>query len=90
MGWLPADDMWFSHVIVRQTAAELKHDLAIDASGYGQPDPVAAGFSSAAAAGTLEVTDPIAVLPIVALRVAVAAVALAATRGRRTLGPPAV
>jgi hypothetical protein len=90
MGWLPADGMWFSHVIVRQPAAELRHDLAIDASGFAQPDPVAAGFSAAAATGTLEVADPLTVLPIAAMLVVVVAVAVAALRGRRTLGPPAV
>ena len=90
MGWLPADGMWFSHVVVRQTAAALRHDLAIDASGFAQPDPVAAGFSAAAATGTYEVADPLTVLPIVAVLLAVAAASLAALRGRRTLGPPAV
>jgi hypothetical protein len=90
MGWLPTDDMWFSHVIVRQTARDLRHDLAIDASGFGQPDPVAAGLSAVAATGTFEIADPLALLPIVAVLLAVAAVALAAVRGRRTLGPPAV
>jgi hypothetical protein len=82
--------MWFSHVIVRETARELRHDLAIDASGFGQPDPVAAGFSTAAAAGTLEMADPLAVLPIVGLLLAVVIASIAAMRGRRTLGPPAV
>jgi hypothetical protein len=90
MGWLPADDMWFSHVIVRQTAAALRHDLAIDASGFGQPDPVAAGFSAAAATGTFEVADPLTVLPIVAVLIAAVVVSLAAVRSRRTIGPPAV
>lgn len=90
MGWLPTEDMWFSHVIVRETARELRHDLAIDASGFGQPDPVAAGFSAAAATGVLEALDPLAVLPIVAILLAVAIAAASAARGRRTLGPPAV
>ncbi|HEX5938148.1 MAG TPA: DUF2330 domain-containing protein [Actinomycetota bacterium] len=44
MKWLPADDMWLTYIRVNETAANLKHDLAIDASGYGQPSPVAAGY----------------------------------------------
>jgi len=90
MGWLPQDGMWFSHVVVRETARELRHDLAIDASGFGQPDPVAAGFSMAAATGTIGAADPLAVLPIVALLLAVVVASIVAIRGRRTLGPPAV
>jgi Uncharacterized protein conserved in bacteria (DUF2330) len=45
MRWLPKDDMWLTYLKVNQEAGTLVHDLAIDASGFGQPDPVAAGFS---------------------------------------------
>jgi hypothetical protein len=44
MKWLPADDMWLTYIRVNETAGNLTHDLAIDASGYGQPSPVAAGY----------------------------------------------
>ena len=44
MKWLPADDMWLTYIRVNQTAGELTHDLAIDASGYGRPSPTAAGY----------------------------------------------
>jgi uncharacterized protein DUF2330 len=44
MRWLPADDMWLTYVRVNETAGNLTHDLAIDASGYGRPSPVAAGY----------------------------------------------
>lgn len=54
MRWLPEDDMWLTHLRVEAFAEDLTFDLAIDASGFGQPDPVAAGFSGAAAAGTGE------------------------------------
>jgi hypothetical protein len=43
MGWMP-NDMWLTHLRINTPAEELTHDLAIDASGFGQPDPVAAGF----------------------------------------------
>ncbi|MDH5223428.1 MAG: DUF2330 domain-containing protein [Actinomycetota bacterium] len=45
MGWLPEDDMWLTYVRVNERADRLGHDLAVDASGFGRPDPVAAGFS---------------------------------------------
>jgi hypothetical protein len=44
MGWLPETPMWLTHIRVHERAAALGHDLAIDASGFGQPDPVAAGY----------------------------------------------
>jgi hypothetical protein len=44
MQWLPQDDMWLTYIRVNQTAGELTHDLAIDASGYGRPSPTAAGY----------------------------------------------
>jgi hypothetical protein len=43
MGWVP-DHMWLSYIDVNQRAADLTHDLAIDASGFGRPDPLAAGY----------------------------------------------
>jgi hypothetical protein len=48
MGWLPADDMWLTYIRVNETAGNLTHDLAIDASGYGRPSPVAAGYPAPA------------------------------------------
>ena len=44
MGWLPSDGMWLTYIRVNETAANLTHDLAIDASGYGRPSPIAAGY----------------------------------------------
>jgi hypothetical protein len=46
MGWVP-DHMWLTVIDVNQRASDLTHDLAIDASGFGRPDPVAAGFAPA-------------------------------------------
>lgn len=45
MGWLPASNMWFSYLRIDARAADLRHDLAIDASGVGEPSPVAAGLT---------------------------------------------
>jgi hypothetical protein len=48
MKWLPASGMWLTYLRINQAAGELTHDLAIDASGYGRPNPVAAGFPAVA------------------------------------------
>ena len=45
MRWLPRSDLWLTYIRINEEAGRLTHDLAIDASGYGQPDPVAAGFA---------------------------------------------
>jgi Uncharacterized protein conserved in bacteria (DUF2330) len=44
MGWLPTEDMWFSYLKIDADAADLRHDLAIDATGVGEPSPIAAGL----------------------------------------------
>ena len=44
MKWIPKDDMWFSYLEIDTEARNLKHDLAIDATGVGEPSPVAAGL----------------------------------------------
>ena len=50
MKWLPESGMWLTYIRINETAANLKHDLAIDASGYGRPSPVAAGYPAPGAA----------------------------------------
>ena len=45
MRWLPESGMWLTYIRINETAANLKHDLAIDASGFGQPSAMAAGYS---------------------------------------------
>ncbi len=44
MKWLPTSGMWLSYLRIKTDAGTLKHDLAIDASGVGEPSPVAAGL----------------------------------------------
>jgi hypothetical protein len=46
MRWIPRADMWFSYLRINTTAGELDHDLAIDATGTGEPSQVAAGLVS--------------------------------------------
>jgi hypothetical protein len=68
---------------VNAPAGDLMHDLAVDASGFGQPSAVAAGFSAA----QLPTAEP---GPWIALWVTLGAVALvvgAGSIGRRRSGP---
>ena len=44
MKWMPNDRMWLTQIRINAEARTLVHDLAIDASGFGHPDPVAAGY----------------------------------------------
>lgn len=46
MKWIPSSDVWFSYLRIDTTAGELKHDLAIDATGRSEPSPVAAGLQA--------------------------------------------
>jgi hypothetical protein len=42
--WIPNGPMWFTYLKIDTPASDLTNDLAIDASGFGHPDPVAAGY----------------------------------------------
>jgi hypothetical protein len=86
MGWLPESDMWLTQVRVNERADRLTHDLAIDASGFGRPDPRAAGLASRSAipAGT-----DIPWAPMVLVLVVGAVVVLAVSGLPRRLGRPA-
>jgi len=44
MEWLPSSGMWLTYLRVDARAGDLDYDLAIDASGAGQPSPRAAGL----------------------------------------------
>ena len=90
MGWVP-DAAWLTKVVVDAPAGELTYDLAIDASGTGDPSPVDAGFAPFG-------PDPVPRAPVAAYLLALAALAVAlpivtrrgATRdgGRRRLAGP--
>lgn len=75
--WIPDQPMWLSYLKIDERAGDLTNDLAIDASGYGHPDPVAAGFAFPA----LPVTDgAMGARAIVWFGVGVAIVALVVRR----------
>ena len=71
MKWLPESGMWLTYIRINETAANLKHDLAIDASGYGRPNPVAAGYPAPGAAPWPIVWTVMAALVAVAFLMAV-------------------
>jgi hypothetical protein len=52
MGWVPGS-AWLTQVAIDGPAEQLRYDLAIDASGRGQPSAVAAGFPSGFAVARL-------------------------------------
>jgi hypothetical protein len=52
MQWLPGDDMWLTKINVNTPAGDLVNDLAVDASGFGQPSAVAAGLDASQLPGT--------------------------------------
>ncbi|MEP7059191.1 MAG: DUF2330 domain-containing protein [Actinomycetota bacterium] len=72
MSWVP-QHMWFTFIDVNARAADLTHDLSIDASGFAHPDPVAAGYaiSERFGEGTSLPTVPIVLAIVVTLAVLV-------------------
>ncbi|MEX2246593.1 MAG: DUF2330 domain-containing protein [Dehalococcoidia bacterium] len=44
MGWVP-ESAWLTKLSVDTTAGDLRYDLAVDASGWNRPSPVAAGLT---------------------------------------------
>ena len=62
MDWIPASDMWLSYLKIDTTAGELKHDLAIDATGVGDPSPIAAGLQAPLTLSEIE-DDPTSFIP---------------------------
>ncbi len=81
MKWLPESDMWLTYIRINETAGNLKHDLAIDASGYGRPSPVAAGYPVPAGAAPW----PVVWTVMAALAAVVILMAITDPAARRTV-----
>jgi hypothetical protein len=87
MEWVPRDGMWLTYLRVDSRAGDLTYDLAVDASGAGQPSPRAAGLpNDAASQGGAELFGT-ALWGAVAL---LALLGVAAALERRRIGRPAV
>ncbi|HEX3539122.1 MAG TPA: DUF2330 domain-containing protein [Acidimicrobiales bacterium] len=58
--WVP-DSAWLTYITINSTAAQVRHDLAIDTTGASHPSAVQAGFFTAATAPQPRVValDPI-------------------------------
>ncbi|MGH2417683.1 MAG: DUF2330 domain-containing protein [Candidatus Limnocylindria bacterium] len=87
MEWIP-DEAWLTKVVVASEAGDLDFDLAIDASGAGQPSPIDAGyapFSSRRAPGA-----PVALYLLLAATAVIAVPVLLerAARGQAPRMPP--
>jgi hypothetical protein len=90
MEWIP-DAAWLTKVVVDARAGELTYDLAIDASGAGDPSPIDAGFAGFG-------PDPVPRAPVAAYLLGLAALAVgvpivarrgtAPDGGRRRLAGP--
>jgi hypothetical protein len=87
MGWMPTRGVWLTYLRVDAEAGDLTYDLAVDASGAGQPSPVAAGLAvdRAAAPGDRSWTP----VPWIALG-ALAVLVILGSLDRRRTGRPAV
>ena len=81
MKWLPESDMWLTYIRVNETAGNLRHDLAIDASGYGRPSPVAAGYPVPAGAAPWSIVWTV----MAALAAVVVLMAITDPAARRTV-----
>lgn len=86
MKWMPTEDLWLTYLRVDARAGDLTYDLAVDASGAGEPSPVAAGLGPDAAS-TSNASWARALWVGLALVVALAALG---GMSRRRIGRPAV
>jgi hypothetical protein len=73
MAWVP-ESMWLTKLSIDSDAASMQYDLAVDASGYGRPSPVAAGIElpdlgDAGEFGMWRIWLTMAVLGVIALAV---------------------
>jgi hypothetical protein len=88
MEWVP-EDAWLTKVVVDASADELNFDLAIDASGAGNPSPVDAGFApfgpAPAPRPPMALYLALAALLVVALPIGLERATRAAAAGRSPL-----
>jgi hypothetical protein len=87
MRWLPARGMWLSYLELEQPAADLDYDLAVDASGAGQPSRVAAGLPDAVGpGGAVAAGEAVSWVAMLALGAVLGGVAGFLVRGRLASG----
>ncbi|MBA3779262.1 MAG: DUF2330 domain-containing protein [Chloroflexi bacterium] len=86
MEWIP-ESGWLTKIGVDATAAQLKHDLAIDASGQGQPSLVAAGMKLPGPAQAPVPTDNALALVLASSLLLIAAAVVGVRLGRPSITP---
>lgn len=80
MSWVPNDGMWLTYLRVDASAGDLTYDLAVDASGAGQPSPRAAGLPAERAARPSDTTFAPLLWAAVALLIVSLAIGIAERR----------
>jgi hypothetical protein len=83
MSWVP-ESAWLTKVSINSTTADLKHDLAVDASGQGVPSRVAAGLESPSQPAPLDSMAPPAAIGAGAMALMAAPAFARARRERKT------
>jgi hypothetical protein len=84
MEWIP-EQAWLTKIAIDARAADLGFDLAVDASGHGQPSRVAAGFDAPPPAVAQDAAASL-VLGAGIVAVAIGLAAVVASVGRRRPG----
>ena len=84
MEWVP-ESAWLTKVSIDAAATDLQFDLAVDASGHGQPSRVAAGFDAPAIGAAADAAGQL-ILAIGLILVAVGSAAAAGSLFRRRPG----
>ena len=82
MGWVP-DTAWLSKIRIDAAAADLRYDLAVDASGEGKPSALAAGLETPVALDGPELANA---LSWAAVAVALGFAVIIVTSHRRRAG----
>jgi len=88
MEWIPTSG-WLTKVAVDGTAAQLSYDLAVDASGAGQPSAVAAGLAlpgAAAPPSSVDLTRLLLALGLAAMGLLGVGIVMGARPGSRLAG----
>jgi hypothetical protein len=83
MSWVP-DSAWLTKVSVNSAAANLRYDLAIDASGRGMPSRVAAGLERPSEPAPLDSMAPPAAIGAGAIALMAAPAFVRSRRERKT------
>jgi uncharacterized protein DUF2330 len=83
MQWMPRTGMWLTYLRVDERAGDLTYDLAVDATGAGQPSPVAAGLGPVDPALDGAASSAVPIFPIAAVLLIAVATSIVIVSARR-------